>query len=299
MVWEGGLASHGAAIALIIAMWIFSRKITKKHTLWSLDKLVIAVALASGFIRLGNLMNSEIVGNKTESSLSIFYQEKSEKDIINNLNSSLAISPWFRTLPEVESLEKNTTFKYEIGTREYDLEYYSFLRNSLKDLGLEIKTNDLAIEHLNRDTLIEGFVYPTANLKIKFPVNSPIIHLPKYFEHFSFLKENTYDKGLNEINYLIKIIPRIPSQLYEALSYWLIFLVLFWGYWKQKWYLYEGRLFGIFLVLHFTSRFVVEFFKEHQTLADSSSLTMGQYLSIPLVLVGVYFWIKSKRIDTN
>ena len=58
MVWKGGLASHGAAIALIIAMWVFSKKVTKKHTLWSLDKLVIAVALAAGFIRIGNLMNS-------------------------------------------------------------------------------------------------------------------------------------------------------------------------------------------------------------------------------------------------
>ena len=299
MVWKGGLASHGAAIALIIAMWIFSKKITKKHTLWSLDKLVIAVALASGFIRLGNLMNSEIVGNKTESSLSIFYQEKSESDIIYNLNYSLAISPWFRNLPEVESLEKNTTFKYEIGTLEYGDEYYSFLRNSLKDLGLEIKINDLAIEHLNRDTIIEGFVYPIADLRIKFPENSPNLEFGEDFEHFSILKLNNYNKEFNQKKYLIKIVPRIPSQLYEALSYWLIFLILFWGYWKQKWYLYEGRLFGAFLVLHFASRFVVEFFKEHQTLADSSALTMGQYLSIPLVLVGVYFWFKSKRIDTN
>ena len=69
MVWKGGLASHGAAIALIAAMWLYSKKITKKHTLWSLDKLVIAVALASGFIRMGNLMNSEIVGLRTDHSV--------------------------------------------------------------------------------------------------------------------------------------------------------------------------------------------------------------------------------------
>ena len=47
MVWKGGLASHGAAIALVVAMWIYSKKVTNKSTMWSLDKLVIAVALAA------------------------------------------------------------------------------------------------------------------------------------------------------------------------------------------------------------------------------------------------------------
>ena len=61
MVWKGGLASHGAAIALPISIWLYSKKVTKKHTLWALDKFVIAVALAGGFIRMGNLMNSSRV----------------------------------------------------------------------------------------------------------------------------------------------------------------------------------------------------------------------------------------------
>ena len=77
MVWKGGLASHGAAIALIIAMWIFSKKVTKRHTLWTLDKLVIAVALASGFIRIGNLMNSEIVGIKTNNDIDVIVTNNS------------------------------------------------------------------------------------------------------------------------------------------------------------------------------------------------------------------------------
>ena len=97
----------------------------------------------------------------------------------------------------------------------------------------------------------------------------------------------------------IYIITRIPTQLYEAISYWIIFSFLFWSYWKKKWHLYRGRLFGIFLTLLFVARFFVEFFKEHQALSNSSALTMGQYLSIPLVLVGIIFWIKSKKIDTD
>jgi len=61
-VWEGGLASHGAAIAILIAMFIFAKKVSKKPYLWGLDRIVGPIALAGGFIRLGNLMNSEIVG---------------------------------------------------------------------------------------------------------------------------------------------------------------------------------------------------------------------------------------------
>ena len=81
MVWKGGLASHGAAIAIIISMWIFSKKVTNKKTIWTLDKLVIAVALAAGFIRLGNLMNSEIVGVRTESESGFFYEYKAKNQI--------------------------------------------------------------------------------------------------------------------------------------------------------------------------------------------------------------------------
>ncbi len=60
-IWEGGLASHGAAIGILIALFLFSRK-NKKPYIWILDRIVIVVALAGFFIRMGNLMNSEIYG---------------------------------------------------------------------------------------------------------------------------------------------------------------------------------------------------------------------------------------------
>ena len=66
MIWRGGLASHGAAIGIFVAMWLFSRWVTKKSLLWLLDRLVIPVALSGFFIRFGNLMNSEIVGTPTD-----------------------------------------------------------------------------------------------------------------------------------------------------------------------------------------------------------------------------------------
>jgi len=63
-VWHGGLASHGAAIGILLALWFFVRK-EKKPYIWAIDRVVIVVALAGALIRLGNLMNSEIYGVET------------------------------------------------------------------------------------------------------------------------------------------------------------------------------------------------------------------------------------------
>jgi prolipoprotein diacylglyceryl transferase len=67
-VWKGGLASHGGTIAIIIGVWWYVKKYGKKYNfdyLWLLDRLAIATAFAAMFIRLGNLMNSEIYGVET------------------------------------------------------------------------------------------------------------------------------------------------------------------------------------------------------------------------------------------
>lgn len=68
MPWKGGLASHGGAVALLLAMFWFSRHYGRKHHfdfLWIMDRLCITVAFAGCFIRLGNLFNSEIYGGVT------------------------------------------------------------------------------------------------------------------------------------------------------------------------------------------------------------------------------------------
>lgn len=63
-IWEGGLASHGGAIGILIALYFFARKTNVKY-LWIVDRLVIVSALSACLIRLGNLMNSEMVGLPT------------------------------------------------------------------------------------------------------------------------------------------------------------------------------------------------------------------------------------------
>ncbi len=64
-VWEGGLASHGAAIGILLALYLYSKKKKDQPFLWLTDRIVIVVALAGSFIRLGNLFNSEIIGAPT------------------------------------------------------------------------------------------------------------------------------------------------------------------------------------------------------------------------------------------
>jgi prolipoprotein diacylglyceryl transferase len=64
-VWEGGLASHGGTLGIIIAIWIYSKKVTHKSMLWTFDRLVVPVGFVAALIRMGNLMNHEIYGHST------------------------------------------------------------------------------------------------------------------------------------------------------------------------------------------------------------------------------------------
>lgn len=64
--WEGGLASHGGAIGIIIAVILYSIFTTRRNPLWTFDRLTIVIALVGGLIRIGNLMNSEIFGHPTD-----------------------------------------------------------------------------------------------------------------------------------------------------------------------------------------------------------------------------------------
>ncbi|MBN4072582.1 prolipoprotein diacylglyceryl transferase [Crocinitomix catalasitica] len=66
-IWEGGLASHGGTVGIIIAVYFLSKRVTKKPILWTLDRIAVPTVLAACLIRLGNLFNHEIVGKVTES----------------------------------------------------------------------------------------------------------------------------------------------------------------------------------------------------------------------------------------
>ncbi|MDR1499806.1 MAG: prolipoprotein diacylglyceryl transferase [Tannerellaceae bacterium] len=65
-VWEGGLASHGGTLGIIVAIYIYSRRISHKSMLWTFDKLVVPTGFVAAVIRFGNLMNHEIYGHATD-----------------------------------------------------------------------------------------------------------------------------------------------------------------------------------------------------------------------------------------
>jgi len=73
-----GLASHGAAIAMIISMYFYNKKVLHKTVLWILDRVVLPVSLGGIFIRIGNFINSEIIGKPTESDYGVVFKQLGE-----------------------------------------------------------------------------------------------------------------------------------------------------------------------------------------------------------------------------
>lgn len=201
-----GLASHGAAIAIIIAMYYFSKKVMQRPMLWVLDRVVIPVASGAIFVRLGNFFNSEIVGHVTDSPLGV----------------------------------------------KFVRDQYS-PREAVLQTGIQ-KPNDA---------------------------------------YYAI----THDSKFAEL--LLQVPAKHPAQLYEAVCYVFVFAILFFLYWKTNVRERLGYLFGLFLVLLWTVRFVVEYVKESQGGFESALglFSTGQWLSIPFVLVGLYFmWNAEKPI---
>jgi len=94
--------------------------------------------------------------------------------------------------------------------------------------------------------------------------------------------------------------PSHPTQLYEAFFYILTACVCLWMYWKRKDYKYEGLIFGVFLIGIFLSRFFVEFWKNNQEqFEEGMFLNMGQLLSIPFILAGIWFAYRGLKIKKS
>lgn len=124
---------------------------------------------------------------------------------------------------------------------------------------------------------LSGFFIRLGNL-----FNSEIIGKPSDFP-WAFIFER------------VDPIPRHPAQLYEAILYLAIFIVLWFLYKKSNRY-QNGFLFGCFLVMLFSVRFLVEFAKENQeTFENALLINMGQILSIPFILIGAYLIISKSR----
>jgi prolipoprotein diacylglyceryl transferase len=116
--------------------------------------------------------------------------------------------------------------------------------------------------------------------------NSEIYGLPTDLPWgFEFVRDKVYDQNTGE---LLPTVACHPTQLYEALSYILIFTLLFIFYRKRHMKVRDGFIFGVFLILLFTARFFIEFVKNDQVAFEAGmTFNMGQLLSLPFILAGI------------
>ena len=261
-----GLASHGGAFGILFALWLYSRK--KKpgqNYLQTLDRIVILVCLTGALIRFGNFFNSEIIGKPTDSPLGVVFVNRVSEAIMKEEDNNPI---------ETISIVKN----HELPTQSegrVPITIYLFFKPGTQALA----------------------------------VNSTIEKVRGYLVHPA-LAEYVDENPLGRLNFLTaeetpgvfvaKIhtlgIVRHPAQLYEAISCLLLFSFLLWYWSKYKNNLPEGRIFGFFMIILWSLRFAYEFLKEPQeSFENSLPLFMGQILSIPLILVGIFILVRSYR----
>ncbi len=251
-----GLASHGAAIGILIGIYLFSRK-TKSAYLWTMDMIVIVTALAGASIRMGNLMNSEIYGNPTKSNHGYVF---------------------------TNDLTRVLTQKYK-GTIE-DVNYTKVDAPALKDnKGVPIQVNILFSRKVKDESKVRQFGdYMLSEDLARYNFDNNVFQINRDSLDYNISRKNNRLLLSAQIGGL----PRYPTQIYEAVSYLFIFLLLLLIFYTLREKRRDGFIFGVFLVLLFTARFLLEYIKQNQEIfEDSMSLNMGQLLSIPFIIAGL------------
>lgn len=265
-----GLASHGAALGILVALYLYSRKHKDQSYLYVLDRMVIVIALAGACIRMGNLMNSEIIGKPYEGPTSFIFANPAEQKLKNDLGNDLILGVSF------EKTGKDT---------------FMFSK-PVSELNMTIHTKQIdSINPFVKDAVWSSlFNWSEYGTYIMLPSNFK----GDGYEELEVKKVEKLSHGEMKITTTLYGVPRHPSQLYEAISCLIIFVILFAMYKKHGAALPEGRIFGWFCILIFGLRFVYEFLKENQVaFEDGMRLNMGQWLSIPLVLIGIFALLRS------
>jgi phosphatidylglycerol---prolipoprotein diacylglyceryl transferase len=255
-----GLASHGAAIGILIGLILFSRK-TKSAYLWTLDMVVIVTALAGCFIRVGNLMNSEIYGSPTKSNYGIVFTQDLTRELKGNYEGIIENIQYEKINDTSLNVSKGVPMQVNIGFNRRIKEV-----NKVKDFGKFFLTKDF--DHYKFDDNVFLLSRDTANYRVA--------------NHGGRLWLEAKIGGM----------PRHPSQIYEAASYLFIFLLLISIYSVYEKRLKDGFIFGVFLVTLFMARFLIEFLKANQESFESSMMfNMGQLLSLPFIVAGIFLII--------
>ncbi|CAI8774313.1 prolipoprotein diacylglyceryl transferase [Methylocaldum szegediense] len=154
----------------------------------------------------------------------------------------------------------------------------------------------IAVWLYSRRATDQPFLWVCDRIGVTVPLSGCLIRIGNFFN--SEILGRPTDVPWAVIFARVDALPRHPAQLYEALCYLLIFLIQFRFYLKHGNSAPLGHMFGRFFILVFGARFVLEFFKEGQAAFESGwTITMGQWLSIPVILVGVYLIWRARRLQ--
>ena len=284
--WKGGLASHGAAIGILSGMAIYSFKVVVNdfrikikdrlrrgyNYLQVMDRMIIAVAIGCSLIRMGNFVNSETIGLQTQNSYGVLFVNPTEERIKNQL-------------PFVKKVSFEETGK--------------FYKNGQPFLNTKIFFDNEEY----KETRIKNSIKKSLNYLHPQNVysNSNVINPYKDEVKYQF-KRNISDFYME---YETVGIYRHPAQLYESLTYLIIGIIMFIILKKYQLNLRHGSLLAFFFISAFLGRFILEYFKENQInnelykLNDllSLNLNLGQLLSIPFVVFGVYLFLRNIKKD--
>jgi prolipoprotein diacylglyceryl transferase len=262
-----GLASHGAAFGILFAIWVFSRK--KEHGmsyLQILDRIVIVVALTGALIRLGNFFNSEIIGKPSDNNpLSVVFVNRVTEGLLDyRVKSNPA-----------ESIKVERNDELPAGAHgRVPLNMYVFFKQGT--------STEEATQFLDGDMKYFLTYYTEF---VDEPNNQPLTY-----------RLTTEASGNLAARVSVFGIARHPAQLYESISCVVLFIILFLMWNKDKEKLPSGRIFGVFMIVLWSLRFVYEYLKENQvSFEDQLPINMGQILSIPLIIAGVLILIWSYK----
>lgn len=265
-----GLASHGAAIGILFILWVYSRKRKPGQTyLQVVDRIVILVAFTGALIRLGNYYNAEIIGKPTDKPWGVVFTGRLTEALHSENVDKEGI------VESVGYVKDDTVSTRGLNVGRKPMLIYVFFKKG---------TNENQI-----DNLLNGGV--------RFLMFN---RLYEYFDDNSLrLNYELADTGDGQLAARIRTlgIARHPAQMYEAISCVFLSLFLFWIWWKHKENLPPGRLLGWFLIICFGLRFCYEFLKINQeSFEESLPINMGQILSIPLFIAGIFILWRSYKV---
>ncbi len=252
-----GLASHGAAFAILFALWLYSRK--KKpgqNYLQVLDRIVILVAMTGALIRLGNFFNSEIIGKETDSPIGVVFMGTIREDLLNTRDDD---SP-------LESMVVKRDDAVSADGSHKPLDIYLLFKRGVDESRARLFIDNNVRNELNQ---MKDYVYQPSGQPLRYEITPE--------------SDGAYGVRLRTYG-----VARYPTQLFESFTCLLLFALLFLMWKYQKPDTRPGRIFGVFLILLWGLRFVHEFAKKNQvSFEDNMAINMGQVLSIPLIIAGI------------